>query len=124
VPQRKAPLRYLLDEDVNPAAAGVARDLGLDVVSVHDVGRRGLSDSEQLRCGAEDGRILVTRNRNDFILLTLETFRTGDPHHGVLILPHTVPNNSPSRIARTLQRWHKRQEPLGHPGPYIIDFLG
>jgi predicted nuclease of predicted toxin-antitoxin system len=118
-----APLRYLLDEGVHPEAAAAARGLGLDAVSVHEVGRRGRTDYDQLRLAATDGRIVVTRNRDDYITLTVEAFRTGEPHHGVLILPHTLPSAQPGRIARTLAAWHERWEATGHPGGGFIDFL-
>jgi hypothetical protein len=118
-----APLRYLLDEDVHPEAAVAARGLGLDVTSVHEVGRRGRTDYDQLRLAAADGRIFVTRNRDDYIALTVEAFRTGEAHHGVLILPHTLPNTQPGRIARALALWQARWEGAGHPGGGFIDFL-
>lgn len=122
---REAPaLRYLLDEDVHPEVARIGVNLGFDVVSVHDIGRRGLSDFEQLRLATADGRIVMTRNRDDFILLTVDAFRAGDPHHGVLILPHTVRNDRPAEIARALEAWHLRWRDVGHPGAYFIDFLG
>jgi len=34
-------MRFLLDEDLNPATAVIGRGLGLDVISVHDIDRRG-----------------------------------------------------------------------------------
>ena len=34
-------LRFLLDEDLPPSTAEISRNLGLDAVSVHEVGRRG-----------------------------------------------------------------------------------
>ena len=117
------PLRYLLDEDVHPEAAVAARGLGLDVTSIHEVGRRGRGDYDQIRLAAAEGRIFVTRNRDDYITLTVEAFRTGEPHHGVLILPHTLPNTQPGRIARALAAWHERWEATGHPGAGFIDFL-
>ena len=118
-----APLRYLLDEDVHPEAAVAARGLGLDVASVHELGRRGRTDYDQLRLAAADGRIFVSRNRDDYITLTVEAFRTGEPHHGVLILPHTLPNTQPGRIARAVAAWHARWAATGHPGGGFIDFL-
>ena len=47
-------MRFLLDEDLNPAAAEIGRGLGLDVVSVHEIDRRGFSDEEQLRFAIGD----------------------------------------------------------------------
>src|SRR5579862_8943426 len=44
----RPPMRFLLDEDLNPAAAEIGRGLGcgLDVVSVHEIDRRGFSDEK------------------------------------------------------------------------------
>jgi predicted nuclease of predicted toxin-antitoxin system len=123
VASQSSPLTYLLDEDVHPEVAAVARGLGLDAQSAHEVGRRGLSDFDQLRLAATDGRIFVTRNRDDFITLTVESFRAGDPHHGVLILPYTLSNADPARAAHALVAWHRRWEAVGHPGPYFIEFV-
>jgi predicted nuclease of predicted toxin-antitoxin system len=116
-------LRFLLDEDVNPTAAEVARGLGLDALSVHEVDRRGLSDSEQLQWAAREARILVTRNRDDFILLTVERFRTGEAHPGVLIVSRSLPNDQPERIARALAGWATAAAGV-ETLAYVIDFLG
>ena len=37
-------MRFLLDEDVNPAVASIGRGLGLDVISVHEIRRHGFDD--------------------------------------------------------------------------------
>lgn len=118
-------MRYLLDEDVNPEAAPAARALGLDTLSVHELGRRGVDfpDDVQLRFAASERRVMVTRNRDDFIRLTREFFQAGEPHFGVLIAPHTLPNKHPGRIARALKRWHDAQAPGSDPEPYVVDFL-
>ena len=60
-------MRFLLDEDLPPKAAGIARNLGLDAASVHETSRRGYADDEQLRFAAGESRIFVTRNRDDFL---------------------------------------------------------
>ena len=56
-------MRFLLDEDLPPLAAEVARGLGLDAVSVHELGRRGNMDRDQLRFAweltAADGSPIV-----------------------------------------------------------------
>ena len=116
-------MRFLLDEDLNPEVAETGRGLDRDVVSVHEIGRRGLDDREQLELAADDGRIYVTRNRDDFIQLTVEFFQAGSSHSGVLVVPYSLPNNQPERIAHALKRWYDRQKQHGEPGPYFIDFL-
>ena len=116
-------MRFLLDEDVNPAAAGIARGRGLDVVSVHEVDRRGLGDADQLRYAAMQRRAFVTRNRDDFRQLTVEFFEARELHAGVLILPFSVRNDRPGAIAAALRRY-QGQAPGEHMQPYTLDFLG
>ncbi|HKI01183.1 MAG TPA: DUF5615 family PIN-like protein [Thermoanaerobaculia bacterium] len=115
-----ASMRFLLDEDLNPNVAEVARGLGLDVLSVHEIDRRGFADEEQLRFSAAQARIFVTRNRDDFIRLTISFFQTGELHSGLIIVPRSLPNHLPERIAHALKRWQERP---GDPGPHFIDFL-
>jgi hypothetical protein len=119
-------LRCLLDEDVNPAVSEAARALDLDAVSVHEIERTGVAfpDDAQLRFAAVEKRIVVTRNRDDFIRLTRDFFQAGEPHFGVLVVPHTLPDKDPGRIARALRRWHDGRRLEWGPQQYIIDFLG
>lgn len=94
-------------------------------MSVHEIGRIGLSDPDQLRFAAKEGRVMVTRNRDDFIRLTAEFFRTGEPHPGLLVISRALPSSKPERIAHALSSWNQARE--SHPesfGRYSIDFLG
>ncbi len=116
-------MKFLLDEDVNPQTAEIARGLDLDVVSVHEIGRRMLSDAEQLEYTASEGRVMVTRNRDDFIEATIAFFRARLPHAGVLIIPHTLFNNDPERMAHALSAWNEGRDEAGELAPYTIDFL-
>lgn len=116
-------MRFILDEDVNPAVAEVARGMGLDVTSVHEIHRRGFTDLEQLQFAATKGRTLITRNRDDFIKLTVDFYQAGLPHSGVLIVPYSLPNNQPERIAGALKIWRNQYLRHGEIGPYTIDFL-
>lgn len=116
-------MRFLLDEDVNPAVAEIGRGLGLDVVSVHEIQRQGFDDESQLRYAAGDGRVFVTRNRDDFIKLTVSFFHASDAHPGVLIIPHSLPNNQPALLAHALHRWHERFDADDESFQYAIDFL-
>lgn len=115
-------MRFLLDEDVDPEAARIARGRGLDVVSVQELDRRSLDDEEQLRFAAGEGRAFVTRNRDDFRALTVAFFHARRPHAGVLILPFSIPNNRPERIAAALQR-HAGRVSGDDMQPYTMDFL-
>jgi predicted nuclease of predicted toxin-antitoxin system len=98
-------LRFLLDEDLPPLAAEVARGLGLDAVSVHELGRRGNTDRDQLRFASEEERIFLTRNHRDFIELAVEFYRVGETFSGVLLVRCNLPNDRPARIAHALKRW-------------------
>jgi len=90
-------MRFLLDEDVNPAVAEIARSLGLDAESVHEIDRRGFTDPDQLRFAATDRRVFVTRNRDDFGL-TVSWFAAGDLHAGVLIVHAACPIIAPTGL--------------------------
>ena len=116
-------IAFLFDEDVHPLAAEIARGLGLDAVSVHELGRTGLSDREQLSFAASESRVLVTRNRDDFIRLTIEYYQASEAHFGVLIVPYSIPNQRPERIAHALRLWYEKWSSSEEPGAYFIDFL-
>jgi len=117
-------MRYFLDEDLSDVAAQIARNLGLDACSVHEVNRRELDDFEQLDYAASHQMIMVTRNRDDYQALTREYYASGKAHCGVLIVPRGLPNNRPDRIAHALKRWaEEKEEAPGSFGPYIWEFL-
>lgn len=95
-------------------------------MSVHEIGRRGLPDDEQLRWAARERRIPVTRNRDDFIEWTTAFFQRGEPHAGILIVPTSLSIQRVGRIAKALERWAdvtRRRSGDRELSPYFIDFL-
>ena len=117
-------MRFFLDEDLSDEVARIARNLGLDAQSVHEVGRRELDDSDQLDYAASQGMVMVTRNRDDYLALNDEYFETGKSNCGILIVPRSLPNNQPARIAHRLNEWAEEKQSAPESfGPYVVDFL-
>lgn len=117
--------RFYTDEDVPHACAEVGASLGLDIRPARDA-QPSLpqDDPVHLRTAAQDGRIMVTNNRDDFLAATHDAFASSGPHAGLLILTHRLPRD-PARIAHALARWvEKRRETGAWPmQDYEVDFL-
>ena len=114
-------MKYYLDEDLSPKIAELLRKQNVDCISAHEVGMLQASDAEQLKFSAGNRRCFITKNRDDFIRLTVQFFNEHLPHFGVLIIPNTIPGDQFSRIADALAGYARL-----HPGgiqSYTIDFL-
>lgn len=114
-------MKYYLDEDLSPRIAELLRQAHVDAESAHEAGMLQAGDVEQLEHAASGKRCMVTRNRNDFIRLTVQFYNESRPHHGILIVPHTYPGDRFSRVAKALGKYA-----LNHAkgmSPYSIDFL-
>ncbi|HLG21457.1 MAG TPA: DUF5615 family PIN-like protein [Candidatus Manganitrophaceae bacterium] len=114
-------MKYYLDEDLSPKIAHLLIKRGVDAVSAHNVGMLQASDEEQLKYAAAHGRCLVTRNRNDFIILTAQFFNEHRRHPGILIVPHSLPGDRFNAVAKAISK-HASTHPKGM-APYEIDFL-
>ena len=77
-------LRFVLDEDLSARIANGLRHRSMDAVSVHEIGRAGLGDEEQLTFAATEGRVFVTYNRADFQILDAQWRLHGLKHSGIL----------------------------------------
>ncbi|MDY6838813.1 MAG: DUF5615 family PIN-like protein [Thermodesulfobacteriota bacterium] len=114
-------MKYYLDEDISPKVAEILRKYAVNVMSAHEVSMTQALDREQLEYAVSENRTLVTRNRDDFIRLTVQFFNELRPHCGVLIVPHTIPGDRFSLVAEALKDYATK-----HPSgmePYTIDFV-
>jgi len=114
-------MKFYLDEDLSPKIAEILRKGRIDALSAHEVGMCEVSDQRQLQFAATEKRCLVTRNRDDFIRLTVLFFNDQRPHCGVLIVPYTLPGDQFSRIASLIKKFSSHH-PKGM-APYSIVFL-
>ena len=113
-------MKFYLDEDISPKVAKILIKEQIDVVSTHDVNMNQASDMAQLEYAASAGSAIVTRNRNDFIRLTVQFFNDLRPHLGVLIVPYSIPGDNFRLLAEALRKYAS-QHPSGM-APYTIDF--
>ncbi|MGH9551328.1 MAG: DUF5615 family PIN-like protein [Terriglobales bacterium] len=72
-------IRFLLDEHMPAAVAAGLRQRGIEAATMHDVSRRGFSDTEQLQFSSEQGWVLVTFD-SDFLAMAKE----GIEHLGIV----------------------------------------
>jgi predicted nuclease of predicted toxin-antitoxin system len=114
-------MRFYLDEDIDPQVAVILRKLGQEAASAQEAGNRGADDEAQLVYAAEIEAAVVTRNRNDFIELTVRFFDEGRKHCGVIIVPHSIRADEPAILAKLLARFSSSR-PQGLP-PYAVFFL-
>lgn len=84
-----------IDEDLAaPALAALLRKAGHDVRLPVDRGLVGALDPVHFRRAIEDGRVLLTRNWSDFVLLHELVFASGGNHPGLLVVRA---DNDPTR---------------------------
>jgi len=114
-------VKLYLDEDISPKVSEILRKKRMDAVSAHETGMLEASDDEQLAFAAAEGRAMVTRNRDDFITLTVQFFNDLKPHRGLIIVPHTIPGSEFSKLAALLMKYSK-DHPQGLES-YSIEFL-
>lgn len=107
-------MRLLLDEMIGPAVAGGLRHRGLDVVAVvEEAELRSLPDQEVLEHAAEQSRVLVTRNIDDFARLDARWRADGRHHQGlVMVTERAFPQDRDliGALVRALLAAHQRRE--------------
>jgi hypothetical protein len=99
----------------------MARARGLDVIATEECARKGRTDEEQLEFAAEQGRVLITRNRGDFERATERFQALGRPHAGVLIVPPSIAGNNYAGLVRAIEAFE--QLCVGVLPPYMLSYL-
>ena len=114
-------MKFYLDEDISPKVAQILRKRGIDAVSAHEIGMAGASDEEQFAEAVSRNATVVTRNRDDFLALTIRAFENLSPHQGVVVLSYGIPGPDFKLAARMLERLATKN-PDGL-GAYTIEFV-
>jgi len=78
-------IELYLDEDVPEAIAVALRLRGYDVMTVSEVGRKGLTDIEQIKYATSENRIMFTHNIADFCKIHSEFIKRGNEHSGIIL---------------------------------------
>lgn len=97
-------IRLYLDEDVHKRVASALRLRHFDVVSAHEIGRRAISDEDQLEYAAQEGRALFTYNAADYLRLHLDWLQRGKEHHGIVVSDQIAIGETVRRLLNLLNR--------------------
>src|SRR5689334_11674768 len=92
-------LRFFFDECADEDVARALHALGLDVVTITGLGRKGLSDPEQLDYARQEGRVIYTTD-DDFLRLAADCLRRGESFPGVIY--HAVGTRTKRQIIDAL----------------------
>ena len=114
-------MKLYLDEDLSPQIARRLRENGVDSVSALGAGNVQLSDREQLRHAAAEGRALVTRSVRHFIVLAKDAIARQEPHAGIVLCSSSLRSFEIARIAAASGRVVQRH-PAGL-GPFDVLYL-
>lgn len=91
-------IRFYLDEHIPSAVADGLRRRGVNVLTVQNAGRSGLSDSEQLSFAHHEQRVLVTMD-SDFLVIASRAFI----HSGIA---YANPRSSVGELIRAIVLLH------------------
>ena len=114
-------MKFYIDEDISPKVAEILRKRGIEAVSAHDIGMAGVSDEDQLAEAVSRKCAIVTRNRGDFIALTVQAFENRSPHYGLVVVSHRISGSDFGDMAALLEKCAKKN-PKGM-GAYTIEFV-
>lgn len=97
------PLKYFFDECVDEDIAAALRAHRVDIKTTAGLGRKGLTDEEQLAFASEEGRVIYTIDQ-DFLRLACECLEQGRPFAGIAY--HRPGERSKREIIEALLMMH------------------
>jgi hypothetical protein len=111
---------FYVDNDVSDHLIPLLRASGHHVASTPDLGYARATDEQQLLTAFQMGRILLTHNASDFVLLHRAWRRwpialgvNWPPHPGILVLPQP-PGMTIARSARELGKFVRSSRPIAN----------
>jgi len=110
---------FYLDNDVTQRIAVLLQGAGHSVMAAGWIGLRAGSDAEQLLRAAEEGWILISHNREDYMLLHEAWLRWSRSwgvtaaHAGILVIPQPR-DFPPDQATRELSRFVGSGRPLAN----------
>lgn len=103
--------KFLLDEQISPEVATLAKKRGLDLKAVAASGLAGLDDRSIFRKSIEEKRILVSCNIDDMSLLLGDFIKEGADVPGVVFVDvRTIPPSDVPGLARALAKLAPKME--------------
>ena len=99
-------MKFLLDHDVYYVTCRFLVDLGLDVITVKEIGCAQTSDSDLLQEAASRNRIFVTRDRDFGSLVFVQKLGAGVIY---LRIPPPVINEVHDELRRVLERYSDKE---------------
>ncbi len=95
-------IKLYLDEDVDILVAEIICSKEFYVISTNEMGRKGKSDSQQLKYAVSKKCAIVTHNRVDFEELAKEYFADNKMHYGIIISVQRLPQEISARLLSIL----------------------
>ncbi|MET0516312.1 MAG: DUF5615 family PIN-like protein [Nitrospiraceae bacterium] len=78
-------MKLYFDEHLPTTLALMLQERGHDCLTTQAAGNVGRSDEDQLAYAAGERRVILTFNRNDFLLLAKKWFVIGRVHAGIIL---------------------------------------
>lgn len=101
--EEKSNLRLYLDADVDVKLAPNLRKAGYDCVSAREVGNAALDDEAQMVFAANEDRVLLTHNIQDFVPIFKRWWHAEIPHAGLVVSQQIPIGELQRRVLRLIK---------------------